>query len=117
MNLYVRAKNETAGKVSASAGIRAEVLADIESVDVKQCRAASSSVESCENICRMESKRQRQSVGLGVSEAATDLSWLLFRHEPGNGNVPTEYVLAAMRPLPDPDLSGSLQYCFLTVFL
>lgn len=48
VNLYVRAKNETAGKVSARAGIRAEVLADIESVDVKQCRAASSSVESCE---------------------------------------------------------------------
>lgn len=46
--LYLGSKNEIAGKLSARAGIGEKGLAVIESVDNRQCRAASSSVESDE---------------------------------------------------------------------
>lgn len=44
----MRSKNEIAGKLSTRAGIGEKGLADTESVDVRQYRAASSSVGSDE---------------------------------------------------------------------
>lgn len=66
MLIYVGSKSEIAGKLSARAGIGEKELADIESVDVRQCRAASSGVESDERKLQDGIKNlQCQSIGPG----------------------------------------------------
>lgn len=64
--MYLKSKNEIAGKLPARAGIGEKGLAVIESVDVGQCRAVSSSMESDEIKMQDGIKNhQCQSVGPG----------------------------------------------------
>lgn len=94
VDLYLGSRNEIAGNLSVRSRIGEKGLADIEGVDVRQCRATSSSVESDERNLQYGIKNHpvpehkavilMQFSSLKVSEAATDLLWLpLIWHEPG----------------------------------
>lgn len=64
--MYLRSKNEIAGKLSARAGIGEKGLVVIESVDDRKCRGVSSSMESDESKMQDGIKNhQCQSVGTG----------------------------------------------------
>lgn len=93
---YMGSKNEIDGKLSARTGVGEKELAEIESDDVRQCRTASSSVESDQRKMRdgvenpMPEDRDgilMRFISLKVSEAPTDHLWLLMWHQPGWGYI------------------------------